>query len=68
MAEECRIVTARLTAGSWKMRSLIAYGDEIGSVQNDLKNLYPHGIGHPLAAITKWQKVAYSQTVSVTLH
>lgn len=58
-------VTGRLTTGTWELRTLVAYGDEIESVQSDLKTLYPYSKGHPLAAIVKWQKVAYSETVRV---
>jgi hypothetical protein len=53
--------------GTWKVRSLVAYGDEIGSVQKAVAKLTASGTGHPINPVVEWQKVAYSEPVSITL-
>lgn len=54
-------IKSRVTPGTWTVRCLIAYGYEIESVQNDQEK------GHPIDPVVKWQKVAYSERVDVTI-
>lgn len=54
-------IKSRITPGTWTVRALIAYGYEIESVQNNREK------GHPIDPVVKWQKVAYSEPVSLTI-
>lgn len=56
----------RVAPGSWKIQLLVAYGNEIDSVKKDLAESLRRGTEHPINPIVRWQKVAYSEPVSVT--
>ena len=53
-------------AGTWQLRVLMAYGQEVESVKRALANWgTSKDDPHPINPIVRWQKVAYSQPVSV---
>lgn len=54
----------RITPGRWTLRIMIGYGDDSSSVQRALA-LDPTGTQHPINEIVKWQKAAYSNSISV---
>lgn len=60
------IKAAKLTSGSWTLRIVIAYGYEISSVNQALAESLSVGKEHPINPIVRWQKLAYSEPVSVT--
>jgi hypothetical protein len=51
----------------WQVEILVAYGEEIESVQKDIKELHTKGTQHPINPIVRWQKIAYSKPVMVTI-
>jgi hypothetical protein len=57
----------KVTSGTWMVRSLVAYGYEIESVQRALAALTASGTEHPINPVVEWQKVAYSHPVNITL-
>ena len=61
--------TARhtITKGVWKIELLLAFGEEIDSVKRDLAESLRQGKEHPINPITRWQRVAYSNPVSITI-
>jgi hypothetical protein len=56
----------KITAGAWKIRSLVAYGFEMQSVENASAKSIARGTEHPINPIVRWQRIAYSEFVSVT--
>lgn len=54
-----------ITSGNWRVRILVAYGYEIESVKKALAESIARGEEHPINPIVRWQKVSYSDPVSV---
>jgi hypothetical protein len=62
-----KLARISLTPGAWKVRYAIAYGYEIDSVNAQLEKLYGQGSEHPINPVVRWQKVAYSNSLEVSL-
>jgi hypothetical protein len=58
-----KVSEMKITAGTWIMDILVAYGYEIESI----KKPQNEG-GHPINTIVKWQKIAYSNKVNVEFY
>ena len=50
------------SAGQWNVTALIAYGDEIESVQKTIGDTKG---GHPIDPIVEWQKIATSKPITI---
>lgn len=48
--------------GKWSIRALIAYSNEVDSVEKAINNLKN---GHPIDPVVEWQKISSSKTVEV---
>jgi hypothetical protein len=59
-----RGIEERITPARWMLRIMIGYGDDLSAVKRALA-LDPKGTQHPINEIVKWQKVAYSNSISV---
>lgn len=55
-----------LKSGAWNLRFAIAYGHEVASVQQALRDSLAVGKEHPINPIVRWQQMIYSEPVSVT--
>lgn len=53
--------------GTWTVRSLVAYGNEVASVEKILASRAASGTDHPINPVVAWQRVAYSNSVNVAL-
>ena len=54
----------RITPGRWTLRIMIGYGDEVSTVKRAVAS-DPRGTQHPINEVVKWQKIAYSNPISV---
>lgn len=52
-------------ASQWRVEVLVAYGEEIESVQKAIREL--KGAQHPINPIVRWQRIAHSQPVFMTV-
>ncbi len=57
----------RLTPGAWRLRATIAYGYEVESVQQAVKESMDAGQEHPINPIVRWQRVEYSVPLAITI-
>src|SRR5262249_54359384 len=59
-------VSKEIKPGNWRVRIRVAYGYEIESLKNALAQSLARGEEHPINPIVRWQKISYSDPVSVT--
>ena len=55
-----RLDEIKITPGSWKVRTSIAYGYEVESVHQAMKRSLDAGQEHPINPVVRWQRVEYS--------
>ena len=55
---------ARITPGRWTLRIMIGYGDDVSAVKLALAS-DTTGKEHPINEIVKWQRVAFSNSISI---
>jgi hypothetical protein len=55
---------ARITPGRWTFRIMIAYGDDVSAVKLALAS-DTAGKQHPINEIVRWQKVAFSNSITI---
>jgi len=60
-------IKREVLSGTWTVRSLVAYGYEIASVEKAAARLRSSGTEHPINPVVEWQRVAYSEAVNITL-
>lgn len=56
-----------VTPGTWRIRSAVAYGYELESVRQAIKESLDAGQEHPINAVVKWQTVGYSAPILIEL-
>jgi hypothetical protein len=55
------------TPDTWSLQALVAYGEEIESVQTKLKGSEPSDTHHPINPVVNWQKIARSNLTKIRL-
>lgn len=57
---------ARITAGRWQLKIMIGYGNDVSAVKIALAS-DTEGKEHPINEIVKWQKVAFSNSITINV-
>jgi hypothetical protein len=61
-----KAIERRITPGRWTLKVMIGYGDDLSAVRRALA-LNPRGTQHPINEIVNWQRVAYSNSITVEI-